>query len=104
MTRTKLKTTPWKEVRKRAVKPGDEPYIAREREIIEAELRLAALRKRRKASQAVVAKKLKVSQSNISQLERGADPRLLTVAGYVDALGGRLEVLAVFDDETVPIG
>ena len=103
MTKTKLKTTPWKEVRKRAVKPEDEPQIAREREIIEAELRLAALRKRRKASQAVVAKKLKVSQSNVSQLERGADPRLSTVAGYVDALGGKLEVLAVFDDETVPI-
>lgn len=103
MTKTKLKTTPWKEVRARAVKPEDEPYIAREREIIEAELRLAALRKRRKASQAVVAKKLKVSQSNISQLERGADPRLSTVAGYVDALGGKLRVLAVFDDETVPI-
>jgi len=51
----------------------------------------------------VVAKKLKVSLSNISQLERGADPRLSTVAGYVDALGGKLEVLAVFDDETVPI-
>jgi DNA-binding XRE family transcriptional regulator len=103
MTKTKLKTTPWKEVRGRAVKPEDEPHIEREREVIEAELRLAALRKHRKASQAVVAKKLKVSQSNVSQLERGADPRLSTVAGYVDALGGRLEVLAVFDDETVPI-
>ena len=67
-------------------------------------MRLAALRKRRKASQAAVAKKLKVSQSNVSQFERGADPRMSTVAGYVDALGGRLEVLAVFDDETVSIG
>jgi len=103
MTKTKSKTTPWKDVRKRAVGPGDEPHIAREREILEAELRLAALRKHRRASQTAVAEKLKVSQSNVSQLERGADPRLSTVAGYVNALGGRLEVLAVFDDETVPI-
>jgi len=103
MTKTKMKTAPWKEVRERAVRPEDEPHIAREREIIEAELRLAALRKHRKASQTAVAKKLKVSQSNVSQLERGADPRLSTVAGYVDALGGKLEVLAVFDDETVSI-
>jgi len=103
MRKTKLKTTPWKEVRKRAVKPEDEPHIAREREVLEAELRLAALRKRRKASQATVAKKLKVSQSNISQLERGADPRLSTVAGYIDALGGKLEMVAVFEDETIKI-
>src|SRR5450759_226056 len=103
MTETKIKTTPWKEVRKRAVKPEDEPHIAREREVLEAELRLAALRKRRKASQATVAKKLKVSQSNISQLERGADPRLSTVAGYIDALGGKLEMVAVFEDETIKI-
>lgn len=101
MTNTKIKTTPWKEVRKRAVKPEDEPLIAREREALEAELRLAALRKRRKASQATVAKRLAVSQSNISQLERGADPRLSTVASYVGALGGKLEIVAVFDDERV---
>lgn len=104
MTKTTAKTASWRDVRKRAVRAGDEPHIAREREIIEAELRLAALRKHRKASQTEVAEKLKVSQSNVSQLERGADPRLSTVASYVGALGGRLEVLAVFDDETVPIG
>jgi DNA-binding XRE family transcriptional regulator len=103
MTKTNLKSTPWKEVRKRAVEPADEPHIAREREILEAELRLAALRKHRKKSQATVAKKLKVTQSNISQLERGADPRLSTVAGYVSALGGKLEIVAVFDDETITI-
>jgi predicted transcriptional regulator len=44
-----------------------------------------------------------VSQSNISQLERGADPRLSTVANYVDALGGKLELVAVFDDERILI-
>ncbi len=104
MTNMKLKTRSWKEVREQAVRSEDEPHIVRERELLEAELRLAELRKRRKASQAAVAKSLKVSQSSISQFERGADPRLSTVAGYVKALGGRLEVLAVFDDETVPIG
>jgi len=103
MTKTKLKTTPWKEIRKRVVKPEDEPYIARHREVLEAELRLAAVRKKRKKSQDAVAKKLYVSQSNISQLERGGDPKLSTVAGYIDALGGRLEMVAVFDDETLPI-
>jgi hypothetical protein len=66
MTRTKIKTTSWKDVRKRAVKPEDEPLIAREREALEAELRLAALRRRRKASQATVAKRLWRSPSRMS--------------------------------------
>ena len=80
-----------------------EEDIAREREIIAAELRLASVRKASKASQTTVAKKLAVSQSNISQLERQADSRLSTVAGYIEALGGKLEVHAVFEDERVPL-
>jgi len=103
MTKAKLKTTPWREIRNKRIKPEDEPRIAKIREQMEAELRLAAVRKKRKKSQAAVAKKLSVSQSNISQLERGGDPRLSTVAGYIDALGGKLEMVAVFDDETVQI-
>jgi DNA-binding XRE family transcriptional regulator len=100
---TKPKTRSWREIRRERVTPEMEKDIARHREVLEAELRLAAVRKKRKKSQATVAKKLKVSQSNISQLERGGDPKLSTVAGYIDALGGKLEMVAVFDDETVPI-
>lgn len=35
---TKLKTTAWRKVRKRAVTPEDEPRIADERQALEAEL------------------------------------------------------------------
>jgi DNA-binding XRE family transcriptional regulator len=100
---TKPKTRSWKELRRERVTPELEKGIARHREVLEAELRLAALRRKRKKSQATVAKKLNVSQSNISQLERGGDPKLSTVAGYIDALGGKLEIIAVFDDETITI-
>jgi hypothetical protein len=44
---------------------------------------------------------MKTRSHAISQLERGADPRLSTVASYVNALGGKLEIVAVFDDERV---
>lgn len=98
-----MKTTPWKEIRKQRIKPEDEPHIAQIREAMRAEVRLADLRKHRKASQTTVAKRLAVSQSNISQLERGDDLKLSTLEGYIKALGGKLEVRAVFDDETVPI-
>jgi DNA-binding XRE family transcriptional regulator len=99
-----MKTTKWSEARRRVVKPGDEPHIQRVREAMRAELRLAELRKHRGASQAKIAQRLEVSQSNVSQLERGDDVKLSTLASYVKALGGHLEISAVFDDETIPIG
>jgi DNA-binding XRE family transcriptional regulator len=96
-------TTTWKELRPKLVKAEDEPHPAQACQQMQAGLRLATLRKHRKRSQAAVAKKLAVSQSSISQLEHCDDPRLSTVAGYVSALGGRLELRAVFDDETITI-
>ena len=45
-----------------------------------------------------VAKKLDVAQENVSRLEGREDPKLSTVAAYVKALGGTLEVQAVFPD------
>ena len=99
-----MKTTKWSDARRRAVKPDDEPHIQGVREAMRAELRLAELRKHRGASQAKIAKRLEVSQSNVSQLERGDDVKLSTLESYIKALGGHLEVSAVFDDETIPIG
>ena len=44
-----------------------------------------------------------MGQPRISRLERGGDVLLSTVASYVEALGGRLEIAAVFDDERVSV-
>jgi transcriptional regulator with XRE-family HTH domain len=55
------------------------------------------------SSQAKIAKQLEVSQSNVSQLERGDDVKLSTLDSYVKALGGHLKISAVFEDETIPI-
>ena len=98
-------TSNWKDIRKRIVKPEDEPLIANIREQMAAELQLAPIRKQRKASQSKIAKRLAVSQSSVSQLEcRERDMKLSTLAGYIGALGGHVELTAVFDDETIPIG
>jgi len=95
-------TSNWKTIREKRV--GNDPArVERAREAMVAELRLAGLRKHRKASQAAVAKKLAVSQSNISQFERGGDPKLSSIAEYIGALGGTLEIAAVFDDERISL-
>jgi transcriptional regulator with XRE-family HTH domain len=70
---------------------------------MQAELQLSELRNRRGLSQAVIAEALSVSQPNISRIEQEEDLYLSTLARYVTALGGHLEVQAVFPDETITL-
>jgi len=73
-----------------------------------AELRLGNLRRQRGIAQTVVAEALEVSQPNVSRIEQEEDLRLSTLARYIAALGGDLELRAVFPDGSVdllkPIG
>jgi predicted XRE-type DNA-binding protein len=92
-------TSNWKTIREKRV--GNDPArVARAREKLLSELRLANLRRHRSVSQAEVAEALAVSQANVSQLEHG-DIKYSSLASYVSALGGQLVMQAVFDDETV---
>jgi transcriptional regulator with XRE-family HTH domain len=64
---------------------------------------LAELREALDTTQAQLAGLLDVSQENVSRIERERDVRLSTLRRYVEALGGRLEVRAVFDDGSVEL-
>jgi transcriptional regulator with XRE-family HTH domain len=66
-------------------------------------LRLTELRRARGATQTEVAQALEVSQANVSRLEHEEDVYLSTLRSYVGALGGHLEVNAVFPDGTFEI-
>ena len=56
---------------------------------------------RLRSAPAGLARKLKVTQAAISQLERRPNLLLESVANYIQALGGRLELLAVRPHRTV---
>lgn len=60
---------------------------------------LAELRHRRGQSQAQLAMAMGTNQSGVSRIERQPDVHVSTLASYVAALGGRLRVVAEFDDE-----
>ena len=66
---------------------------------------LAELRERRDAKQAAVGRAPDASQPNVSELELGTGDRddvyLSTLRHYIEALGGRLEITAIFPDETI---
>lgn len=65
---------------------------------------LAELRERLDATQEELASLMGTTQENISRIERADNIYLSTLAGYVGALGGRLEINAVFDDRVIPVG
>jgi DNA-binding XRE family transcriptional regulator len=67
--------------------------------------RLAQLREDAGISQTELARRMGVSQPRISQLEQG-DPgqmELDTLRRYITALGGRMRVVADFDDHDVTV-
>jgi DNA-binding XRE family transcriptional regulator len=64
---------------------------------------LAAVRKARELTQAQVAETLGVQQADISKLEQRPNPTLLTLARYIEATGGRLRVIADYEDDSVEI-
>ncbi len=70
---------------------------------MEVALELADARGERGVSQTELAKRMKVSQANISRIEREGDIHLSTLAGYVGALGGKLKIEAVFGDRSVSL-
>ncbi len=76
---------------------------ARVEELRRAYGALIALHELREAlglTQTELAGTMKVSQPNVSKIEgSGADLKLSTLAGYLAALGGRLEVRVVFPDQ-----
>jgi DNA-binding XRE family transcriptional regulator len=62
---------------------------------------LRELREQRGATQTALADALGTSQANISQIEGRDDIYLSTLSHYVEALGGHLEIAAVFPDQTI---
>lgn len=61
---------------------------------------LGEVRRRREVTQAELARRMQVSQAAVSKIEKGK-PTVTTVRRYVEALGGVLEMTAVFSDATV---
>jgi len=73
---------------------------ARAAEMIAEEMTLRELRHARKLTQVKMAKKLGVSQDSISRLEKRSDLLLSTLRKTIEAMGGRLSLVAEFPDRS----
>ena len=68
-----------------------------------AAMPLDELRRARQMTQARLAESLGVNQGEVSKIEHRTDLYLSTLSEYVEALGGTLEIRAVFPDHEVRI-
>jgi predicted XRE-type DNA-binding protein len=68
--------------------------------------RLAEIRRRQHTTQVEVARAMGVTQARVSRIEKGQLERseVDTLAAYVQALGGKLKIIADFGDESYILG
>ena len=93
---------PFSELRAQVeAKPGARERIEARKRAMRDVLKLAELRADVGVTQVELAHALNVTQSNVSRIEREDDVYLSTLESYVAALGGTLEINAVFPDRVV---
>ena len=64
---------------------------------------LGELRRHRDLTQVELARRLDCSQASISGMENAADNLVSTLRAVVEAMGGRLDIAAVFGHERIPL-
>jgi transcriptional regulator with XRE-family HTH domain len=90
------------ELRARMPQESQERAAARAAEMIAA-MPLQELRQARKLSQEMLAATLGQRQSGISKIERRTDMYVSTLRSYIEAMGGRLDIVAHFPEGDVRI-
>ena len=98
--------TTFSELRKEVdARPGAKERIATEKAEALEEIRLCELRHQEALRQVEIAGRLDVTQGAVPKLDHADDVLVSTLRNYLEALGDRLELVDVFDDESrrVPV-
>jgi DNA-binding XRE family transcriptional regulator len=94
-----MKTTRWHDLKHKGTPAQHATVDAAARAEIER-LGFGALRKARQQTQVELAKVLGLPQASVSDIENRSDLLLSTLGKYIHALGGELEIRAVFPEAT----
>lgn len=92
----------WRDVR-RTHSPEVEAEIARRVKEAIAVMTLYQVREARQLTQVNLAKILNVNQGAVSRLEKRTDMYVSTLRSYIQAMGGQLQVKAIFPEGEVEI-
>jgi predicted transcriptional regulator len=90
------------ELRKKMSSESQERAKAKTKVML-SEMALNELREARRLTQEQLAERLHVKQPAIAKIERRADMYLSTLRGVIKAMGGELEILAVFPEGKITI-
>ena len=93
----RMKTTAWRDLNHK-VSAERREELKREAVAELDRMGFAALRKARNQTQVELAEKLGIDQAGVSAIENRSDLLVGTLAKYVRALGGDVEIRAVFPD------
>ncbi|HXR40174.1 MAG TPA: XRE family transcriptional regulator [Terracidiphilus sp.] len=94
--------TKWRDIR-RTHSPEVEAEIARRVQEAAGVMTLYQLREARSLTQVNLAKVLNVNQGAVSRMEKRTDMYVSTLRSYIQAMGGQLQVKAVFPEGEVEI-
>ena len=97
-----LMATKFREIRAKMAPERQERIRKRTQELL-SELPLQELRQARALSQEELAEVLGLNQATISKLERRTDMYLSSLRRFVEAMGGELEISAIFPEGRVRI-
>ncbi len=93
----------WAEIRAKSSDPERIARVSEEKRIMGAVLTLQEMREQLGISQEDLARAWDTSQPNVSKIEHKDDLLFSTVRRYVETLGGRLEVHAVFPNRQITL-
>jgi DNA-binding XRE family transcriptional regulator len=96
MRGVKMKTHRWEDIRHKRT-PEREAAVGRLRDEVIEEVTLRQLRDLLGLTQVDLAARMQASQAQLSAIERRDDRLISTMRKYVEALGGKLRLQAVFE-------
>jgi transcriptional regulator with XRE-family HTH domain len=94
--------TKWRDIRK-THSPEVEEMIRRQVKDAAGVMTLYQLREARSLTQVSLAKVLQVNQGAVSRMEKRTDMYVSTLRSYIQAMGGHLQVKAIFPEGEVEI-
>lgn len=95
-------THKWRDIRG-TFSPEQEAEIERRIKAAAEVMTLHQLREARKLTQVNLAKVLKVNQGAVSRMEKRTDMYVSTLRNFIQAMGGQLQVKAIFPEGEVQI-
>ena len=94
--------TKWRDIRK-TLSPEAEERIRQSMAEAPGIMTLYQLREARNLTQVSLAKVLQVNQGAVSRMEKRTDMYVSTLRSYIQAMGGQLQVKAIFPEGEVEI-